>query len=96
MNKKITFSTEDGIKIKVHFSDNEYEYSTGSLSIDASDLIKVLADSGIIEELEIDCESIINYMDENETSGEFQELNSFLQSIPKAYNKSIAQMLELE
>lgn len=96
MNNKITFSTEDGIKIKVQFNGNEYEYSTSSLSIDVSNLIKELADSEIVEEIEIDCESIINYMEENETSGEFQELNIFLQNIPKAYNKAITKMLELE
>lgn len=92
MNNKIIFSTDDGIKIKVEFNGNSYEYLTSSLSIDTSELIKALAESEIIEPLDIDSDSIINYMFENETSGEFRELSTFLQNIPKAYNKSIEQL----
>ncbi len=96
MNNKIIFSTNDGITIKVEFNGNTYEYSTSSLSIDTSELIKVLADSEIIEPLDIDSSSITNYLFENETSSDFLELSEFLQNIPKAYNKSISQMLDVE
>ena len=96
MNNNIVFSTEDGIKIKVDFNNKIYEYSTSTLSIDTSDLINALAESEIIEELEIDEQSIIEFQLENEISDEFVELWRFITNIPKAYNKSINQMLELE
>ena len=96
MNNIIKISTNDGIKIKVEYADNTYEYSTDSLSVDTSSLIKALAESGTIEEIEIDDQEITNYISENEISDEFNELYKFVVSIPKAYNKSINQMLELD
>ena len=96
MNNKIVLKTEDGIIISIEFNNKTYEYSTDSLSIDTSSLIKDLADSEIIEEIEIDDQSIIDYQEDNEVTAEFNELYKFLKNIPKAYNKAINQMLGLE
>lgn len=91
----IIITTVDGKKISIEYNNVTYEYSIESLSIDTSSLIKVLADSGVVEEIEIDDQSIIDYMIENDVSDEFNELYKFLKNIPKAYNKAINQMLNL-
>lgn len=92
----IIITTVDGKKISIEYNNVTYEYSIESPSIDTSSLIKVLADSGVVEEIEIDDQSIIDYMIENEVSDEFNELYKFLKNIPKAYNKAVNQMLNLE
>lgn len=96
MNNNIVLKTEDGKKISIEFNDKTYEYSIDSLSIDTSSLIKDLADSGLVEEIEIVDQSIIDYLVDNEVTAEFNELHKFLKSIPKAYNKAVNQMLSLE
>ncbi len=92
----IIFSTEDGKKIKVEFNSKIYEYSIDSLSIDTSELIKAFAESNIVEEIEIDDQSILDFELENDVSAEFNELYKFVTNIPKAYNKAVNQMLDLE
>ncbi len=91
----IIITTVDGKKISIEYNNVTYEYSIESPSIDTSSLIKVLADSGVVEEIEIDDQAIIDYMIENDVSDEFNELYKFLKNIPKAYNKAINQMLNL-
>lgn|GEM_PF-5486023 len=92
----IIITTVDGKKISIEYNKVTYEYSIESPSIDTSSLIKVLADSGVVEEIKIDDQLIINYMNENEVSDEFKELYKFLKNIPKEYNKAVNQMLNLE
>ena len=92
----IIITTDNGKKISIEYNNVTYEYSVESPSIDTSSLIKALADSGVVEEIEIDDQTIIDYMAENEVSDEFKELYKFLKNIPKAYNKAVNQMLSLE
>ena len=96
MNNNIKISTTDGKKIKVEFNNEQYEYSIESLSIDVSNLIEALAESNIIEEINIDDQEFIDYSMEKETSDEFNELYNFILSIPMAYNKSVKKMQELD
>lgn len=96
MNNNIVLKTEDGKIISIEFNNKKYEYSSDSLSIDTSLLIKDLADSELVEEIEIDDQSIIDYQLDNEVTAEFNELYKFLKNIPKAYNKAVNEMLSLE
>ncbi len=96
MNNNIFFKTKDGKIISIEFNNKTYEYSTDSLSVDTSSLIKDLADSELVEEIEIDDKSIIDYQADNEVTAEFNELYKFLKNIPEAYNKAVNQMLSLE
>ena len=96
MNNNIVFKTKDGKIIGIEFNNKTYEYSTDSLSVDTSSLIKDLADSELVEEIEIDDKSIIDYQADNEVTAEFNELYKFLKNIPEAYNKAVNQMLSLE
>lgn len=96
MNNNIVLKTEDGKKISIEFNNKTYEYSTDSLSIDTSLLIKALADSELVDEIEIDDQSIIDYQLDNEVTAEFSELYKFLKNIPTAYNKAVNQMLSLD
>ena len=89
MNNNIFFKTKDGKIISIEFNNKTYEYSTDSLSVDTSSLIKDLADSELVEEIEIDDKSIIDYQADNEVTAEFNELYKFLKNIPD-------QMLSLE
>ncbi len=92
----IIITTNDGKKISVEYNNITYEYSIESPSIDTSSLIKELADSGVVEEIGIDDQSIVDYILENEVPDEFNELYKFLKNIPKAYNKAVNQMVNLE
>ena len=92
----IIITTNDGKKISVEYNNITYEYSIESPSIDTSSLIKELADSGVVEEIGIDDQSIVDYILENEAPDEFNELYKFLKNIPKAYNKAVNQMVNLE
>ena len=74
MNNNIFFKTKDGKIISIEFNNKTYEYSTDSLSVDTSSLIKDLADSELVEEIEIDDKSIIDYQADNEVTAEFNEL----------------------
>ena len=96
MNNNIFFKTKDGKIISIEFNNKTSEYSTDSLSVDTSSLIKDLADSELVEEIEIDDKSIIDYQADNEVTAEFNELYKFLKNIPEAYNKAVNQMLSLE
>lgn len=96
MNNNIVFKTKDGKIISIEFNNKTYEYSTDSLSVDTSSLIKDLADSELVEEIEIDDKSILDYQADNEVTAEFNELYKFLKNIPEAYNKAVNQMLSLE
>lgn len=96
MNNNIILSTEDGKEIKIDFANKVYKYSVSSMSINASQFISDLASSEILEEVSIDETNIIEYNIHNEPTQEFVELWKFIVSIPKAYNKALFDMLELE
>lgn len=96
MNNNIIFKTNDGKTLYVEFNNKIYSYSIDSISIDASDLIKAVAECEIVEEIKIDDNFIINYNQSNELSTQFNELYNFIKNIPIAYNQAVKQMLNLE
>ena len=96
MNNNIVLKTEDGKIISIEFNNKKYEYSTDSLSIDTSLLIKDLADSELVEEIEIDDQSIIDYQLDNEVTAEFNELYKFLKyKIKGTLKKKIKVLISL-
>lgn len=92
----IKFSTVDGKKIIVCYGEKTFEYSVDDLSIDASKLIKEIAESENTEEINIACEEVDDYLEKNSVDEEFKELYIFLKTIPEKYNDAIKEVTTLE
>lgn len=97
MDNTIVLKTEDGKRINVEFQNINYEYSIDSPSIDTSELIKSLANSEITEEIIIDDQIIVDYIQNNDgVVEEFKELYKFIKNIPASYNKAVNDLLNLD
>ena len=85
----IKFIIENEKTIKVIFNTKEYSYSIEYESIDTSDLIKAIADSGITEAITIDCSDADRYFENDSINQDFKTLYTFLKWIPIQYNGAI-------